>query len=288
MSRSRRAILLLLGLSFFFSFAGSLSAQQIAFSRRVYAPRGHTYQQLWVWSASDGQLTQLTRSARDHSTPACSVDGTQIFFTSDGLPSGTDWQFSRTTRREERVDSAVREAQTRGTSAASLRPPVCEADSISPSPDHAKVACSVGGHSVAIVELATQKELARIPFGQVYSNGQPYPDWTLEITWSPDARLLLVGTYGENSSSASTFLDYFLLDVATRTWTRAMSGNDPLWLPDGRSIVYSTPRDLVPLTPSSDRRVWSANLARYDLASHKETQLTSGITNNEHPALCGP
>jgi hypothetical protein len=150
------------------------------------------------------------------------------------------------------------------------------------------VACTVGGHSVAIVELATQEERARIPFGQRYSNGQPYPDWPLEIIWSPDARVLLVGTYGENSSSTSTFLDYFLMDVATHIWSRAMTGNDAVWLADGRSIVYSTPRDLVPLTPSSERRVWSAQLARYDLASHKETLLTSGVTNNEQPALCVP
>jgi Tol biopolymer transport system component len=110
----------------------------------------------------------------------------------------------------------------------------------------------------------------------------------LELSWSPDGRRLLAGAYGENSGSTSRFQDYFLLDVAAHTWTRAMTGNDPVWLPDGRSIIYSTPRDLVPLTPADEHRVWSAHLARYDLASHKETLLTSGITNNEHPALCAP
>src|SRR5215467_8103290 len=83
MSRSPRAIVLLFGLSFLFSFAGSLSAQQVVFSRRVYAPRGRTYQQLWVWSASDGHLTQLTQSAREHRNPACTKDGSHIFFTTD-------------------------------------------------------------------------------------------------------------------------------------------------------------------------------------------------------------
>jgi len=148
------------------------------------------------------------------------------------------------------------------------------------------VACAIGGRSVVIVDAATQEERTRIPFGQLYSNGQPYPDWPLEVSWSRDARLLLVGTYGENSSSSSDFLDYFLLDVAAHTWTRAMSGNDPIWLPDSRSIVYSTPRDLVPLTPADEHHVWSSQLARYDLASHRESLLTSGVTNNEQPALC--
>jgi Tol biopolymer transport system component len=286
MRRSVRTLLLFAGLSFFLT--GSLSAQQVVFSRRVYAPRGHTYQQLWIWAASDGQLTQLTRSARDHWTPACSIDGTQIFFTSDGLTSGTDWQFDRATRREERVDPAVRETRTGAASTPTLRASVCEADSAALSPDHTMAACNVGGNSVAIVDAATQQERVRIPFGQRYSNGQPYPDWPLQVGWSPDARLLLVGTYGENSSSSSDFLDYFLLDVAAHTWSRAMTGNSAVWLPDGRSIVYSTPRDLVPLTPADEHRVWSADLARYDLASRKETLLTSGVTNNEHPALCGP
>jgi Tol biopolymer transport system component len=290
MPRSPRAILLLFGRSFlfFFSFAGSLSAQQVVFSRRVYAPRGYTYQQLWVWSPSNGQLTRLTRSARDHSHPACSLDGTHIFFESGGLWSPTVWQFDRTTRREARVDWGTRDAQVRAPSNAGLRAPACDADTVSQSPDGTTMACTVHGHSVVIVDAATQQERERIPFEQLYSNGQPYPDWPLELTWSPGGNLLLVGTYGENSSSTSTFLDYFLLDVVAHTWTRAMIGNNPVWLPDGRSIIYSTPRDLVPLTPSSEHRVWSAHLARYDLATHTETLLTSGVTNNERPILCGP
>jgi Tol biopolymer transport system component len=270
----------------FFLFASSLSAQEVVFSRRVYAPRGQTYQQLWFWSAPDGHLTQLTQSAREHWNPTCSKDGSRIFFQSNDLPSGSDWQLDRTTRREERADPATRDRETRSSSALNPRVPICDADTQSLSPDRTMVACAVGGHSVVIVDAATQEERARIPFRQLYSNGQPYPDWPLEVSWSRDARLLLVGTYGENSSSSSDFLDYFLLDLATRNWTRAMSGNDPVWLPDNRSIIYSTPRDLVPLTPSSGQRVWSSQLARYDLASHTESLLTSGVTNNAQPALC--
>jgi hypothetical protein len=53
--------------------ATPLSAQQVVFSRRVYAAAGRTYQQLWIWSASDGSLKPLTHSPRDHSEPVCSV-----------------------------------------------------------------------------------------------------------------------------------------------------------------------------------------------------------------------
>jgi Tol biopolymer transport system component len=56
----------------------SVDAQQLAFSRRGYVARGTSYQQLWIWSAADGHLTQLTRSPRDHSHPVCSPDGRQI------------------------------------------------------------------------------------------------------------------------------------------------------------------------------------------------------------------
>jgi hypothetical protein len=65
-----------------------------------------------------------------------------------------------------------------------------------------------------------------------------------------------------------------------------MTGNHPVWLPDSRSIIYSTPRDLVRLTPAEEHRVWSSHLARFDLALRKETRLTSGVTNNVQPALC--
>src|SRR5580765_4490913 len=84
----------LCGLAFVL-LAGSSGAQQVVFSRRVYAARGATFQQLWIVSAADRRLTQLTSSARDHLNPVCSSDGTQIFF--DARPGGDRWRFDRNT-----------------------------------------------------------------------------------------------------------------------------------------------------------------------------------------------
>ena len=33
-----------------------------------------------------------------------------------------------------------------------------------------------------------------MPFGQLYSTGEPYAPWPMESFWSPDGRTLLVGT----------------------------------------------------------------------------------------------
>jgi hypothetical protein len=44
--------------------ATPVSAQQVVFSRPVYAAAGRTFQQLWIWSASDGSLKPLTHSPR--------------------------------------------------------------------------------------------------------------------------------------------------------------------------------------------------------------------------------
>jgi Tol biopolymer transport system component len=73
---------ILTSLLLFLLHTGTARAQQVVFSRRVYAAQGATYQQLWIWSASDGSLTPLTSSPRDHITPVCSRDGKHIFFDS--------------------------------------------------------------------------------------------------------------------------------------------------------------------------------------------------------------
>jgi Tol biopolymer transport system component len=66
-----------------------LDAQQIVFSHRVYALQGRSYQQLWIWSADAGTLTQISRAARDHFFPTCESDGRAILFDSEsGLTLG--------------------------------------------------------------------------------------------------------------------------------------------------------------------------------------------------------
>ena len=361
--------------------ASSASAQQVIFSRRVYAARGHTYQQLWAWSSIDGSLKPLTNSPRDHREPMCSRDGKQIVFRSDGRPfEQSIWSFDRATgaeyevlafsswsgprllgfgpdgrllvercteqfRREHPapcvpivewhhapdtrravavplpdhgdillspdgarllVDTPPYDKQTHALSAlgvlmealnlqtfatdaatARSRTALPPCDHPIWSPDGTRLACATG-QDITIVDISTQQEMERIHFSEHDSSGEPYANPPEPARWSPDGRMLLAGTHGENSSSTNPQSDYFLVDVAAKTWTRAMTGGDPVWLPDGRAIVYTTPRDLAPLPPSGARSVWSAHLAIFDLATRTETLLTSGVTNNEQPALCEP
>jgi Tol biopolymer transport system component len=275
------------------SVTATAGAQELVFSRRVYAAQGTTYQQLWSWSAADGTFKQLTNSARSHDAPVCSPDGTRIFFLTGnrydltGYVGQSHWQFDRATGIESPTTNAPLTDPPTGWKA---RVPQCDGDrgTLAPSPDGSRLACTVGGEGVAIVDLTTNKESARIPFGQSYTTvAGPYPPWALQLQWSPEGRTLLVGTYGEFGSSTSSRLDYFLLDVAAKTWTRAMTGDNPVWLPDGHAIIYETPRDLAPLPPDGAHSVWSAHLARFDLSTRKETLLTSGVTNNVQPTLCG-
>jgi Tol biopolymer transport system component len=225
--------------------ATSGAAQEIVFSRRVFAAQGPSFQQLWTWSASDGSLTQLTSSARHHGNPVCSADGAAIFF--DGrvgtFETSRRWRFDRKTGAEE---PAAREAAA----------PTPMAGSASDLPG----------------------DLSRLLY--------PKP---LEVSiWSPDRRQLLVGVNGARSNSSEPELDFFLVDASSKRWTKAMSGNNPMWLPRGDAIVYETARRLVPLPPNGRHSEWSAHLARFDAATRTETVLTSGLTNNVTPVLCRP
>jgi Tol biopolymer transport system component len=162
----------------------------------------------------------------------------------------------------------------------------CDDGTLSTSPDGLRVACAAHGQDIVIVDLSSLQEIERVPFGQRYSTGELYPPWSLQSTWSPDGRQLLVGTYG--GSSTSPALDYFLLDLATQQWASAFKGNDPVWLPDGANIVFTTPRELELLPGLWKHQVWTAHLAIYNLAARQQTLLTSGVTNNVQPALCAP
>lgn len=362
--------------AFFLLFSTSAGAQQVILSRRVYAARGQTYQQLWIWSATDGSLKPLTNSPRDHNQPMCSRDGKQIFFNS---VDQSIWSFDRATGTEHEVlavstsnrprllgigvDGRLLVQRCPGPFQANPTPctpivewhpaaqaggaivlPLPEHDevllspdgarllvntppydkqthAVSPlgvlmealnlqtfvtdaatarsrtdlppcdrpvwSPDGSRLACATG-QDITIVDVSTQKEIERIRFSEHDSRGEPYANPPAPEAWSPDGRTLLAGTYGENGSSTNPQSDYFLVDVATRSWRRAMTGNNAVWLPGRNAIVYSTPRDLAPLPASGAHSVWSAHLAIFDLAVRRETLLTSGVTNDEQPTLCWP
>jgi Tol biopolymer transport system component len=268
----------------FLLLASSIDAQQVVFSRRVYAVRGTTFQQLWLWSASDGRLTQLTRSARDHRNPVCSPDGTQIFFDS-GISPVARWRFDRKTGIEQPMNGAPPRSEIVALDTSTRRVPECDDRTWARAPDGSRAVCTANGEHLVIVNLSTGNEVDRIPFDQHHSTGEPYAPWALQSTWSPDGDTLLVGTYG--GSSTAPALHFFLLDLSTKTWTRAMTGNTPVWIPNGDAIIYETPRELVPLPLSGTHRVWSAHLARFEVATRTETRLTSGVTNNVQPTLCG-
>jgi len=69
-------------------------------------------------------------------------------------------------------------------------------------------------------------------------------------------------------------------------WIPVGSGNDAMWLPGRDDIIYSTPRDLVSLTPSGKHQVWSSHLVVFDPSTRHVTPVTSGVANNIQPAPC--
>jgi Tol biopolymer transport system component len=270
------------------SFSTSAISQQVVFSRRVYVVRGHSFQQLWMWSPETGTLTQLTQTTRDHERPVCAPDGMQIFFESRStrpLAPLNRWRFDMTSGAEAPLANEPATLPTEN-QPSFARLAGCDERTLARSPDGVRLACTATGEEIVIYDVGRETETKRIPFHQRMSDGEPYPPWPLEAIWSPDGQHLLIGTYGEESTSTSYRLDYFVLDLTTEQWTRAFTGNGAVWLPDNTRIVFSTPRDLAALPWSPRRSVWVAHLGIFDLTSHSETALTSGITNDVQPTLC--
>lgn len=257
------------------------AAQEVVVSRRVYAPAGRSFQQLWVWSPDTGALEQLTRAPRDHHNPSCAADGKAIDFSS----GDRRLRFDRGMASEMPIDDAPATARNGPRADGRIDLPGCDGGTASRAHDASRVACAVHGEAIAVVEIRTPRELGRVPFSPRSSGGYPYPPWSLQSTWAPDDARLLVGTYGSGSSSTSSFLDYFVLDLATRQWTRAFSGNHAAWLDDGRRIVFTTPRHLSPL-PGTAMHVWTTQLAVFDLAAGSVAALTSDVANNEAVTVC--
>ncbi len=263
-----------------------LDAQQVIFSHRVYAAPGRSYQQLWIWSADTGTLTQISHAERDHRFPSCDSDRRHILFDDEenGLKT-TGWRLDRITGVEEPLKAPRMSVNLAHEVNPSFAPTECDAGTARVSPDGAQVACAVKGTDILITAARTLHDIARVPFGQRYSTGEPYAAWPMESRWSPDGRTLLVGNYGENGGSTTGELDYFLLDLTTRTWTRAFSGTDALWLTP-TLIVYVTPRDLSPLPAGGARSVWTAHLTAFDPVAHRARPITSGLSNDLSPAAC--
>jgi Tol biopolymer transport system component len=146
------------------------------------------------------------------------------------------------------------------------------------SPDGTRIAAFFDG-GLAILDGATRQEMERV--------GLPKRDAPSEdIVWSPDGKSLLAGLYGENGGAGDPQNDYFLLNPATRTWTPELTARRLLWL-QGETVLYLRPYGITPLSPGSPHSVWTSQLAVYDLASHKDTGLTSGLVLNDSLSTCG-
>jgi Tol biopolymer transport system component len=146
------------------------------------------------------------------------------------------------------------------------------------SPDGKRLAAFFDG-SLAILDAATRREIERV--------GLPKRDApSQDIVWSPDGKSLLVGLYGENGGAGDPQNDYFLLNPATRTWRPELTARQLLWLQSDK-VLYLHPFRTTPLAPASSHSVWTSQLAVYDLASHKDTALTSGFVLNDDLSTCG-
>jgi WD40 repeat protein len=146
------------------------------------------------------------------------------------------------------------------------------------SPDGTRIA-AIADDGLAIIDVATRKEVARVAWPK--SDRAPQ-----DLVWSPDAKYLLAGLYGENAGSGDPQSDYFLLNIAARTWTPVLTAQTVLWL-QGGTLLYLRPVATTPLAPGSTHTVWTAQLAAFDLATHKDTQLTTGLALNDYLSACG-
>jgi hypothetical protein len=92
-------------LPFFLSILLLSPAQRadVIFSRRVYAARGRTYQQIWTLDTHTRQIAQLTNTERRHDFPVCTPVGKRIWFVSGSFGNQDDnelWWLDRHTRVE--------------------------------------------------------------------------------------------------------------------------------------------------------------------------------------------
>jgi Tol biopolymer transport system component len=196
--------------------AGWLDAQ-VVLGRRDYVEHGRTFSQIWMAAAGTLNFRQLTHSARDHSEPVCSRDGTLIYFVSDrdversrnsyGDHASNErevWAYDRKTGQERFIWRTSRDLglDLKGTTA------------------NGGVLVSVG------TEL---RSLARNPW--VIDNVD-------EAAVSPEGgrlALVIAGSYKEGQSRNATL---FVVDAATGRSEAAVGKYEgPKWSPDGTRIA---------------------------------------------------
>ncbi|HEY1949043.1 MAG TPA: hypothetical protein VGG97_18695 [Bryobacteraceae bacterium] len=244
---------------------------QVLISRRVYKQNGPSYQQIWNYNPADGALQPLTHSAHTHSQPTCSSNGKTILFVSpaDGLPGAKRWSFNRATGVE-RVISNQRVIH-----------PAAEEN-------HGTAECPVSARARDLLACASGREVilfrnqAQITRARVAKQNLRIE----KLSWSPSREWLLVGTLGENSNSSSPQSDYYALDVLSRKVLPIGSGNSGLWIPGKTAVLYTTPRELMPLPAPSKHSVWISHVVSFDPTTKKTADITSGLTNDTDLSVC--
>ncbi|HEY1497474.1 MAG TPA: hypothetical protein VGF49_23110 [Candidatus Solibacter sp.] len=108
------------------------------------------------------------------------------------------------------------------------------------------------------------------------------------LSWSPSGKWLLVGTLGAETNSTSPQSDEFVVAIPAVKLVKAVSGNAAAWLPSRDRFFYTTPRDMANLPGARrPRGVWVEHLMLFDPESGKSTAITSGLSNNVQPVVCG-
>ena len=240
-----------------------------SFSRRVYQETGRTYQQLWNWNPADNALQQLTDSPRDHLQPSCS--GNHIRFVSpvEWPPEGKLWSFDRATRKETLLGPLPPESNDTPRAL-----PGCDVSAVR-GPLHA---CAKRG------ELTISRGGLKIGSLAVGTDDLPIES----LSWSPSGKWLLVATLGADTNSTSPQFDLFVLEISAMKLVKAASGNAAAWLPSRDRFFYTTPRDMANLPGGRrPRGVWVEQLMLFDPQSGKSAAITSGLSNNVHPVVCG-
>uniref|UniRef100_Q01NT1 Translocation protein TolB n=1 Tax=Solibacter usitatus (strain Ellin6076) TaxID=234267 RepID=Q01NT1_SOLUE len=245
-----------------------LSAQVI-FSRRIYQETGRTHQQLWNWNPADNTLRQLSDSPRDHLDPSCSGSGIHFVSPSESPLKDNLWNFDRAGSKETLLGPLPPDANDKtrtlpGCDVSAVRGPL--------------YACARRG------ELSITRggvELGRLAPGT--------SDLPIEaLSWSPTGKWLLVGTLGVNTNSTSPQSDLFVVEVPAMKLVKAASGNAAAWLPSRDRFFYTTPREMANLPGARrPRGVWVEQLMLFDPQTGKSAAITSGLTNNVQPVVCG-
>jgi Tol biopolymer transport system component len=145
------------------------------------------------------------------------------------------------------------------------------------SPDGSKIA-AITKTAIRLIGARDGKDAGGIAF-PAQTSAWNYP---FLLRWSPDGARILVGS--EAGSSTAHYADLWLLNLADKSWEYLKDGgNDPRWSPDGKYIVYSTPRVL---GHAGKRGVWVSHNKRLNAGDLSQKILTEGLSQDVEPAWC--